>query len=155
MLDAMVFSLRTLGFVNAPALMQRVVARLQDVTVDVSEYRQKRDFIYDAMTEIGYDESLMAQAEQNWNSFMAPYYVELESWYQEAVVDQGDASIGVEAELARGQAAVTAANERTANASNIFGGVVSGATIGATVGGVPGAVIGGLLGAVAAWLASL
>jgi aspartate aminotransferase len=55
MLDAMVFSLRTLGFVNAPALMQRVVAGLQDVTVDVSVYRKKRDFIYDALTDIGYD----------------------------------------------------------------------------------------------------
>ena len=55
MLDAMVFSLRTLGFVNAPALMQRIAARLQDVTVDVSVYRKKRDFIYDALTEIGYD----------------------------------------------------------------------------------------------------
>jgi aspartate aminotransferase len=55
MLEAMVFSLRTLGFVSAPALMQRVVAGLQDVTVDVSVYRKKRDFIYDALTEIGYD----------------------------------------------------------------------------------------------------
>jgi aspartate aminotransferase len=55
MLDAMVFSLRTLGFVNAPALMQRVVAGIQDVTVDVTEYRKKRDFIYNALTEIGYD----------------------------------------------------------------------------------------------------
>jgi len=55
MLDAMVFSLRTLGFVNAPALMQRVVAGIQDVTVDVTVYRKKRDFIYDALTEIGYD----------------------------------------------------------------------------------------------------
>jgi aspartate aminotransferase len=55
MMEAMVFSLRTLGFVNAPALMQRLVAGLQDVTVDVSEYRKKRDFIYDALTDIGYD----------------------------------------------------------------------------------------------------
>jgi len=55
MLEAMVFSLRTLGFVNAPALMQRVVAGIQDVTVDVSVYRKKRDFIYEALTDIGYD----------------------------------------------------------------------------------------------------
>ncbi len=55
MLDAMVFALRTLGFVNAPALMQRVVAELQDVTVDVSEYRKKRDFIHSALSEIGYN----------------------------------------------------------------------------------------------------
>ena len=55
LLDASTFALRTLGFVNAPALMQRVVAEIQDVTVDVSEYRRKRDFIYKALTDIGYE----------------------------------------------------------------------------------------------------
>jgi aspartate aminotransferase len=54
-MDAATFALRTLGFVNAPALMQRVVAEIQDATVDVSEYRRKRDFIYGALTEIGYE----------------------------------------------------------------------------------------------------
>ncbi|MDA1298133.1 MAG: pyridoxal phosphate-dependent aminotransferase [Chloroflexi bacterium] len=53
-MDAATFSLRTLGFVNAPALMQRVVAEIQDATVDVSEYRKKRDFIYEALTGMGY-----------------------------------------------------------------------------------------------------
>jgi aspartate aminotransferase len=53
-MDAATFALRTLGFVNAPALMQRVVAEIQDATVDVSEYRRKRDFIYGALTDIGY-----------------------------------------------------------------------------------------------------
>lgn len=54
-MDAATFSLRTLGFVNAPALMQRVVAEIQDATVDVSEYRNKRDFMYAALTDIGYN----------------------------------------------------------------------------------------------------
>ena len=53
-MDAATFALRTLGFVNAPALMQRVVAEIQDTSVDVSEYRKKRDFIYDALTGMGY-----------------------------------------------------------------------------------------------------
>ncbi len=53
-MDAARFALRTLGFVNAPALMQRVVAEIQDATVDVSEYRKKRDFMYAALTDIGY-----------------------------------------------------------------------------------------------------
>lgn len=53
-MDAATFALRTLGFVNAPALMQRVVAEIQDATVDVSEYRQKRDFLYGALTDMGY-----------------------------------------------------------------------------------------------------
>ena len=35
LMDGLVFCNRTLGFVNAPALMQRIVAKLQDVTVDV------------------------------------------------------------------------------------------------------------------------
>ncbi len=53
-MDAATFALRTLGFVNAPALMQRVVAEIQDATVDVSEYRKKRDFLYEALTAMGY-----------------------------------------------------------------------------------------------------
>ena len=53
-MDGLVFCNRTLGFVNAPALMQRIVASLQDVTVDVADYQRKRDFLYDALTDIGY-----------------------------------------------------------------------------------------------------
>ena len=55
LLDALNFSLRTLGFVNAPALMQRVVAALQRETVDVDIYRKKRDLLYGALTKIGYE----------------------------------------------------------------------------------------------------
>jgi len=45
---------RTLGYVNAPALMQHVVSRLQSVTVPVAEYQKRRDFLYDHLTEMGY-----------------------------------------------------------------------------------------------------
>ena len=55
LMDGLVFCNRTLGFVNAPALMQRIVARLQDVTVDVADYQRKRDFLYGALTDIGYE----------------------------------------------------------------------------------------------------
>ena len=55
LMDGFVFCNRTLGFVNAPALMQHIVAKLQSVTVDVGEYQSKRDFMYDALTDIGYD----------------------------------------------------------------------------------------------------
>jgi len=55
LLDALNFSLRTLGFVNAPALMQRVVAGLQRATVDVDIYRKKRDLLYGMLTKIGYE----------------------------------------------------------------------------------------------------
>ena len=49
------FCNRTLGFVNAPALMQHVVRNLQGVSVDPDYYQRKRDFMYTALMEIGYD----------------------------------------------------------------------------------------------------
>jgi len=52
--DAVILCTRILGVVNAPALMQRVVARLQGVTVDVEVYRKKRDLLHGALTEMGY-----------------------------------------------------------------------------------------------------
>ncbi len=52
--DGLTFCNRTLGFVNAPAMMQHIIARLQDVTIDVGEYESSRDFLYSALTDIGY-----------------------------------------------------------------------------------------------------
>ena len=49
------FCNRTLGFVNAPALMQHVVRNLQGVSIDPDYYRRKRDFMYTALMEMGYD----------------------------------------------------------------------------------------------------
>ena len=48
------FCNRTLGFVNAPALMQPIVKNLQGVVVDVEEYHAKRDFLYGNLTDMGY-----------------------------------------------------------------------------------------------------
>jgi aspartate aminotransferase len=45
---------RILGYVNAPALMQRIVARLTDVTVDITPYRKRRDLLAGGLTEAGY-----------------------------------------------------------------------------------------------------
>jgi len=55
LLDALTFSLRTLGFVNAPAILQRAVAAVQDATVDIDVYRKKRDMLYVALKDIGYE----------------------------------------------------------------------------------------------------
>ena len=55
LIDGLTFCNRTLGFVNAPALMQHLVARLQSVTIDVSKYQSQRDFLYDGLTAIGYN----------------------------------------------------------------------------------------------------
>ena len=54
LMDAFIFCNRVMGFVNAPALMQHVVKALQGVTVDVSEYQRKRDFLHDRLTSMGY-----------------------------------------------------------------------------------------------------
>jgi aspartate aminotransferase len=55
LLGAMALANRILGFVNAPALMQRVVARLQGVQVDISAYARKRDLLCNGLAECGYD----------------------------------------------------------------------------------------------------
>jgi aspartate aminotransferase len=54
LMSAMVFANRTLGFVNAPALMQLAVASLQGVTIDVSSYQQRRDRLYSLLTSLGF-----------------------------------------------------------------------------------------------------
>lgn len=46
---------RILGFVNAPALMQRVVACLQGTSVDMREYQRKRDLLCEGLADAGYD----------------------------------------------------------------------------------------------------
>jgi aspartate aminotransferase len=51
----MVFTQRALGMVSAPATMQRAVAELQDVTVDVADYARKRDLLYGELTRMGYE----------------------------------------------------------------------------------------------------
>lgn len=46
---------RTLGFVNAPAFMQRVIARCADALCDVNFYRENRDLLCAALRECGYE----------------------------------------------------------------------------------------------------
>ncbi len=48
------FANRVLGFVNAPALMQRLVTKLQRVSVNIDEYREKRDLLFDNLTAMGF-----------------------------------------------------------------------------------------------------
>ncbi len=58
LIDAMIFANRILGFINAPALMQRLVGKFQKNSVDVSGYRRKRDAIYNILIESGFDVDL-------------------------------------------------------------------------------------------------
>ncbi len=55
LVDGLVFSNRVLGFVNAPALMQRLIADLQGATVDVALYEAKRDFMWERLRDLGYE----------------------------------------------------------------------------------------------------
>lgn len=45
---------RIIGFVNAPAFMQRIVEKMPGATVDVEEYRKKRDLLCDGLAAAGY-----------------------------------------------------------------------------------------------------
>jgi aspartate aminotransferase len=51
---AMVLANRILGFVNAPAFMQRVVAALTDVTLDITPYARRRELFCDLLAGAGY-----------------------------------------------------------------------------------------------------
>jgi aspartate aminotransferase len=55
LMNALIFCNRVLGFVNAPALIQRAVKDIQYVSVDVEPYRRKRDLLYNELTRIGYE----------------------------------------------------------------------------------------------------
>jgi aspartate aminotransferase len=54
LVNGLVFCNRTLGFVNAPALIQHLITHLQDTTIDVKVYEKKRDYLYKELTNMGY-----------------------------------------------------------------------------------------------------
>jgi len=53
LVNGLIYCSRVLGFVNAPALMQRIVARLTEESVDVSIYAGRRDAFMKALDEAG------------------------------------------------------------------------------------------------------
>lgn len=54
LLGALNLANRILGFVNAPALMQRVVAELQDASVDNAIYSNRREIFCKILSDTGY-----------------------------------------------------------------------------------------------------
>lgn len=46
---------RILGFVNAPSLMQKVVARCIDAEVNVAAYNRNREALYNGLSELGFE----------------------------------------------------------------------------------------------------
>ena len=55
LLEGMALANRILGFVNAPALMQRVISKIQGVSVDISAYAKKRDLLCNGLGDCGYE----------------------------------------------------------------------------------------------------
>lgn len=55
LLAGMALANRILGFVSAPALMQRVVAAVQGARVDMAAYARKRALLCDGLAACGYD----------------------------------------------------------------------------------------------------
>ncbi len=54
LVDGIILATRILGYVNAPALMQRVIGCIQGTSVDREIYRRKRDLFCDALSRMGY-----------------------------------------------------------------------------------------------------
>jgi aspartate aminotransferase len=54
LMAGMILCNRILGYVNAPALMQRIVAELTDVTVDITPYKKRRDLLAGGLKSAGY-----------------------------------------------------------------------------------------------------
>jgi aspartate aminotransferase len=54
LMDGLIFSNRTLGFVNAPASLQYLLPQVFDLSVDYQYYKNLRDYLYEKLTTIGY-----------------------------------------------------------------------------------------------------
>ncbi|MBU2499670.1 MAG: pyridoxal phosphate-dependent aminotransferase [Proteobacteria bacterium] len=51
----MILCNRILGYVNAPAIIQRAVAELLEESVDISVYQRRRDMLCDGLAKAGYE----------------------------------------------------------------------------------------------------
>lgn len=54
LMKAFAFCNRTLGFVNAPGLFQKVVGDAINAKVDISGYEKRRNFLYENLTRLGF-----------------------------------------------------------------------------------------------------
>lgn len=52
--EGLVIALRILGFVNAPALMQRLIPLIGKTMVELTPYQKNRDLLYQHLTQIGF-----------------------------------------------------------------------------------------------------
>jgi len=54
MISALKIANRILGFINAPSLFQRVIAKSLDAEVDISSYEKNRDLLYNHLVSLGF-----------------------------------------------------------------------------------------------------
>jgi aspartate aminotransferase len=55
LMKAFSFCNRTLGFVNAPGLFQKVVGDAIDAKIDTTGYEKRRNFLYENLTRLGFE----------------------------------------------------------------------------------------------------
>ena len=55
LMAGMILANRILGYINAPALMQRVITNLTETSVDIAPYSRRRELFSRILEEIGYD----------------------------------------------------------------------------------------------------
>jgi len=55
LINSFILSNRILGFVNAPALFQNVIAECLEEKVDIAAYKRKRDMLYNHITKLGFE----------------------------------------------------------------------------------------------------
>jgi len=54
-INGLILCNRILGFVNAPALMQRLIPSLLEISVDIDIYQHKRDILCEGLKDAGYN----------------------------------------------------------------------------------------------------
>ncbi len=55
LMAAIIFNNRTLGFVNAPAISQRLVEKAVNASVDPGIYKERMDILYNKLIELGFE----------------------------------------------------------------------------------------------------
>ena len=54
LINGMVYANRILGFVNAPSLFQKVIAKCLDEKADINIYKERRDYLYHHLIRLGF-----------------------------------------------------------------------------------------------------
>ncbi len=55
LMNGLIYCNRVLGYVNAPALFQKIIAKAIDSSVDINIYKERRDLLYNGLTSFGYE----------------------------------------------------------------------------------------------------